>query len=645
MAVHCPKCEKEVPRGDAQCPHCDYLLPKDVVEKELATLPSVSTSWEVLEACGAWAGHKVYKAKNKNIGETVLVRFLPLVLAEEAAKVRMANLLPKAKSVEGTKGVVAIQAFEVEGNQPYFVTDIFDGETLQDRLKQVKTLAAADVRNVAAAVADVLGEAHAKGLPHGDLRASSVILGAKEVRVTDFAVGKVVTDYTSKALEGAAGAKAKVMFYRAPEYLKSDLPDVRADLFSLGCLLLEAGTGERRFPEAYRKSCDEPAKGQTFGDPCGWQPEMDPLLHDVACKLLAPHPADRFADAAAAAAALRGGAFERVKVHAPTPPSGVSAAPMMSWKPLQEHHHKPWVPISIGVVAIAGVAAWFALGGKDVVAPVEPDMPPPPKLEEPYTPQPPALPDLPAPPPQDVGTFKIPDRIQVKDGRIHALTDGAEMILLAGGEFVFGSDDGPPDERPSRKITVSPFLIDRHEVTVVQYRRFCKATHRELPEQPAGSTDLHPVVNVSWADAENFASWARRRLPTEAEWELAARGSYGNPYPWGKEDDPKKRNLPGDEDGQAGLAPPGSFPEGTGVLGIYDLVGNAWEWCSDWYAPDAYRTGPAVDPKGPKDGKERAVRGGSYLLGGPPLRATFRNRSVPGFRYQDIGFRCVVNVK
>jgi formylglycine-generating enzyme required for sulfatase activity len=219
------------------------------------------------------------------------------------------------------------------------------------------------------------------------------------------------------------------------------------------------------------------------------------------------------------------------------------------------------------------------------------------------------------------------------------------MILLAGGEFTFGSDDGPLDERPARKVTVAPFLVDRHEVTVLQFRRFCKATHRDLPAQPPGSTDRHPVVNVTWNDAEAFAKWARRRLPTEAEWELAARGSYGNPYPWGREDDEKKRNLPGDADGQAEIAVPGSYPEGVGVMSIYDLVGNAWEWCADWYAPDAYRTGPLSDPKGPAKGTERVVRGGSFLLGGPPLRATFRNRSGPGFRYRDIGFRCVVTVK
>ena len=223
--------------------------------------------------------------------------------------------------------------------------------------------------------------------------------------------------------------------------------------------------------------------------------------------------------------------------------------------------------------------------------------------------------------------------------------DGAELVVVPGGEFLMGAEDGGPDASPQVRRVLAPFLIDRHEVTVGQYRRFCFATGRKLPPQPEGVTDHHPVVRVSWPEANAFARWAGRRLPTEAEWEKAARGGDGRHYPWGAADEEARRNGSGAGDGFPVLAPAGSFPTGASPFGALDTAGNAWEWCADWYEEGYYLTGPSQDPGGPAAGTERVVRGGSYLLGEAALRSSFRNHLDPNATWEDIGFRCAADLK
>jgi formylglycine-generating enzyme required for sulfatase activity len=647
MAV-CPKCDKPVPAGSAQCSHCSALLPSDFVD--LGARPKVGMRFDVSAPVGVWGMQKVYLARNRSNDDEVCLRLLPSVMAgEDAARERMANLLSKAQGLKNQPGILAVTGYEVEDGQPYFIQEVFRGSALSDRLKAEKKLPADEVLRIGAAVADSLAAAHAKGVSHGDLRPSSVILGDDgAVRVTDFAVGKVVSDYAAKAMDGGARTKPKVAMYRAPEIIRTDLPDPKADLFSLGCLLLECSAGTRHFPDGYRNSCATPRAGYPFRDPCEGQADLDPGLRDLVRKFLAPHPADRFADAAAAAEAIRGGSFDPAAVlapgQAPPPlPAEPEPEPVAPAAPILRPTKKkgPPVPVIVGGVAVAAVAIWFFTRGNAEKGPTDEK----PVEERPFEAASPLFRDLPAPQEADVRGAVLPERVVSTERRIWSLYDGAEMVYVPAGECIVGRRDGPEDEKPERRVNLSAYLIDRHEVTVTQFKRFCKFADRKMPEQPAGSTDLHPVVNVTWNDAEAYAKWAKRRLPTEAEWEKAARGANGLPFPWGDDDDPNLRNGPGAEDGFDGLAPAASFPKGQSPYGLFDAAGNAWEWCGDFYAPDAYAGMAMKDPKGPATGSDRVVRGGSFLLGGPPTRITFRNRAVPGFRWKDVGFRCAVSVK
>ncbi len=222
------------------------------------------------------------------------------------------------------------------------------------------------------------------------------------------------------------------------------------------------------------------------------------------------------------------------------------------------------------------------------------------------------------------------------------------MVLVPAGPFTMGTDQGAPYEAPAHRVELPAFFIDRTEVTVAQYARFVEATgHPAPPDWPGGKADpkrlQYPVVNVSWYDANAYARWAGKRLPTEKEWEKAARGADGRPLPWGAEWDEERANVEG-KDGDRPLQPVGSYSAGASPCGALDLVGNAWEWTSDWF--EAYPGNPV--PSVHFGRKYRVVRGlGSInFYNSPPLtqqNAAARARVQPFGRYDSLGFRCVVD--
>jgi formylglycine-generating enzyme len=288
---------------------------------------------------------------------------------------------------------------------------------------------------------------------------------------------------------------------------------------------------------------------------------------------------------------------------------------------------------------------------------------------------------------------------------VTARVAGAEgMVRLGGGEFLMGDDspDGFPadGEGPVRSVRLSPFWIDEAAVSNGEFAAFVDATgymteterfgasfvfwgllpegfpatravagmewwrhvegadwrHPEGPGSSVGERSDHPVVHVTWADAAAYAAWAGKRLPTEAEWEYAARGGLERArYPWGDELTPEgvhRCNVwQGDfprvdtaEDGFAGTAPVRWFePNGHG---LHNVAGNVWEWCADWFSPDWHRSSPRVDPAGPPGGTLRVQRGGSYLCHASycnRYRVAARMAQTPDSSSGNVGFRCALD--
>jgi len=222
---------------------------------------------------------------------------------------------------------------------------------------------------------------------------------------------------------------------------------------------------------------------------------------------------------------------------------------------------------------------------------------------------------------------------------------GGEMVLIPAGEFLMGSPEG---EQPQHTVFLDAFYIDKYEVTNAQYKQFMDATGYKAPRNWRHSTfnqPFQPVVGVDWHDALAYAEWDGKRLPTEAEWEKAARGTDGRIYPWGNEWNSDKCNSEGVVDGYKYTSPVGSFPDGASPYGVMDMVGNAREWCWDWYDENYYSHSPLVNPQGPVEPKVfHVLRSGAWDCPPDAQRCAYRYGAAPSPVNRTIGFRCVQDV-
>lgn len=241
--------------------------------------------------------------------------------------------------------------------------------------------------------------------------------------------------------------------------------------------------------------------------------------------------------------------------------------------------------------------------------------------------------------------------------------DGAPMALIPEGPFHMGvphaARDGGVDERPNHKVFLKSFYMDLYEVTNGRYLQFITDTGHRAPQHP---TDAHlglwkgnmmpesvkdlPVINVDWFDSDTYCRWAGKRLPTEAEWEKAAKGDNDWRFAWG-DVEPTTEHANFNQlawRGEATLVQVGIYEKGKSPYGIYDVAGNVWEWVSDWYQVDYYSQSPTHNPQGPESGKYKALRSSGWQGETPQMRVFTRIKSLPNDRNNSTGFRCAKNV-
>ena len=590
--------------------------------------------------------------------------------------------------------------FRVGGNA-YLVMDYIDGQTLQEIVDQTSGfLPEAAVLRWAGQLCDVLDYLHRQHPPiiFRDLKPSNVMLDRSDtVKLIDFGIVR----------HFKAGKTADTVSMGTPGYAPLEQhgqgqTDARSDIYALGATLYHLLTRHEPEPAPARVLPGQP-------DPLRparvHNPKIRPTTEAGLAKAMAVDPNQRFQSALEMKQALLGA------LTAPTPAVTIP-------RPAARRGIEFRWPL-LGLAAVFVVLIWFLMGRGEpgprptptvvlatstatpppgltasrtptpmpthTAAPTPTSQPPTPTATPTPTLQPPtptATPTLtPEPPiPTKALPTVVPGREQVWE------KDGSVMVYVPAGEFLMGSPEGEGDydEHPQHTVYLSAFWIDQTEVTNEQFARFVDATgystdaekggwgwgrtgsewkqiegtdwrHPDGPETNIADKMDHPVVQISWNDAHAYCQWAGKRLPTEAEWEKAARGTEGRKYPWGETFDSSRLNFcdancefdhkdSGADDGYQRTAPVASYPAGASPCGALDMAGNVWEWCLDWYDANYYARSPQRHPQGPDSGWGRVLRGGSWDNTPGYLRSADRFGYWPAFRFNGIGFRCAQGV-
>jgi formylglycine-generating enzyme required for sulfatase activity/tRNA A-37 threonylcarbamoyl transferase component Bud32 len=621
--------------------------------------------YRVLRRLGRGGMGEVYLAEHRHMGRLVALKVIRPSLLDNAAAVQRFRQEVRAVGRLAHPNIVHAHDAEEAAGRTFLVMEYVEGTSLAEWLAPRGSLPVAEACAYARQAALGLQCAHEQGLVHRDIKPHNLMRtpdGA--VKILDFGLARVLREQAAQQHGQLTGEGAVVgtADYIAPEQARdSRQADIRADIYSLGCTLYHLLSGRVPFPQGtaidkiVQHSIDDPEPLSRL------RPGLPTGLVLVVDKMMAKRPADRYQTPAEVAAALE--PFE----HGTAEDSLTRTAVPRAGKPSRRRRGPLAAALAALLLAAAAVAAAVLHGvetnqgtqlvtaeGDDAVQAVRVSRPQPPVAEKPV-------------PKEDAAAF--------------VNTVGIKMVPIPAGKFVMGSpkeEQGRSEDEEQHEVEISAFSLSAYEVTQAQFRAVMghnpsffsnNATKGSgnYPVLPGGGKDAvagentedYPVENVTWYEADDFC---RRltdrekeklggqvyRLPREAEWEYACRGGsptyqtfhYGNSLSSAQADFDARSPYGG--------APPGVYlgrPCKVGsyqpnAFGLYDMHGNVWEWCADWYAENYYAKSPPRDPPGPPGGEGRVIRGGSRAYPAVECRSARRvGRYPPNSRYNGIGFR------
>ena len=593
--------------------------------------------YELLEELGRGAMGVVYKARDPQIDRLVAVKVLapaPGLDAGEAQQHRERfQREARAAGRLAHPNIVTIHDVGEDQGRAFLVMEFVEGQTLDRILRTRRLLPLEEVLTIGEQIASGLEYAHRHGIIHRDVKPANILLTREGVvKVTDFGIARITGSETTQS-----GQTLGTPSYMSPEQVTGQNLDGRSDIFSLGTVLYEVLSGEKAFPGEtlstiiYRIVHEDPIPLRRLN------PAFPAALETCLQKALTKDPSARYTRATDLAGDLRRAA-EGTVVSAPAAAATESTVTLPAQPPpfpRRQRRRLVWPALAAGIFAVAVLALILAVWGRASRT-----------LERPTTP-----PVSQALKKEAARTKARPDEAARREAATPPASatqrggaDDVEMVYVPAGTFTMGDThgDGEADERPAQRLTVPAFWLDRTEVTHAQFAAFAKFVRdsgqaREDRWGMEQGKDQHPVVNIPWRVAVAYCRWAGKRLPTEAEWEYAARGTDGRKYPWGNAWDDGRARFGGSRGGQ-GAVPVGSYPTSISPFGALDMAGNVWEWVSTLYGPYPYLS---------RDGRERSstqgrhvVRGGSWSQNPWDLRSSNREFGETGYRSVYIGFRC-----
>lgn len=498
-----------------------------------------------------------------------------------------------------------------EAGRLYLVLELVRGESLAQRLSRERRLPPADALRIGHEIAAGLAHAHASGILHRDLKPANVLLARDgTAKIADFGLGRALDSERITRTGAILGTPG----YMAPEVLKGAESGPATDLYSFGAVLYEMLTGSiperpaspRRWLQVGTASLAMPSeKGIAV------PPEVDALI--LTC--LARNPGDRQASAGDAAALLQRAAASVPAVATPDPGRHRVRLGEVARTMREERWRRTRRTVGFAVGCALGAATIFAAL----------------RLPRPGSGPPPSSPGL------TIVSASSSEFMEYRNEK-----DGCILIRVPAGPFTFGEDAGSHGESTSTSIALPDFLIAKNEVTWEQYRLYRASARPPAPAIPTGCGASHPVFDVTWTEAAEYCAWAGLRLPSEQEWEKAARGADDRSFPWGGHP-PGGGGSPlcawTGPNGPSGLEPVGTFPAGRSPCGALDMSGNVWEWCADCFSGPPPASPEPDDAAGRGTCRARVIRGGSWSSPADALRVSHRGAQAPSERSPRIGFR------
>jgi serine/threonine-protein kinase len=664
----CKKCKNEIvdsnKSNNSLCSNCSKESDLAISAIDIILEPhyQIGKRYEIISPLGRGGIGIVYKAKDYILDEIVALKVLAPGLSMNQEIVERFKQETKITRRLVHDNIVRIYDIGKFDNRWYISMEYVDGKDLKTIIRERGSLSVVESTGIIKQVLRALEVVHEKHIINRDIKPQNILIRKDGVvKIGDFSIAKA-TD-----LNGLTSPDIMIIGspeYMSPEQVKGEGIDARTDIYSVGIVLYELLTGRPPFESDTLIAIAHKQIFELPFPPKKLNPQIPVWLDSITRKCLAKRPEDRYQEVRELISDLE--AHRVPKIDFEQRKDDTTTINQKAFLKLK----KIAILSIIGIFIAIGITGYFIqkynknqntlkitqqdfIDNSKKLALLQTKLQQLEAIKQKLETQ------MATTKQQLIKTENEKKELIAELQAVKALIQkGAPpgMVLIKSGEFIMGSSN-IADAFPQRKVYLDSFYIDKYEVTNEEYVEFlnaigkhegyininsehCKIEKIDRVYKVKKGYEKYPVVEVSWYGANMYANWAGKRLPTEAEWEKAARGINGRKYPWGNTFDQNKCNI-----SMRGVMPVGSYPEGKSPYGCYDMAGNVWEWVADWYSSDYYKNSPSINPKGPDIGNYRVWRGGSWLGNQFTTRSYARNYLSPEASRSTSGFRCAKDYK